>query len=505
MTSSISQSTNSFAGAEPPTRISRWRRLPEDPAVHLLTLLFVFTLPALLFLRNFYMNDPDFGWHLRAGEWILSHHAVPRTDPFSTYGAGKPWCDYSWLFDIFFALLYRTFGLVGFALLEVIARVTIPALIYRLARSLSLNFWLSAFATALAAYSMSSIYAPRPGMFTIAFLAIELQLLLSVLLKGGFSRLLWLPPLFLVWASIHIQFVHGLIVLAIFAGEPILNFLVRYKPQVPALPLKSLWIFLGSVLATLLTPYGWQVYSTIFLYARQKHIYESITEMLPMNFREPFHFAFLLLVFGAAVALGWSRNLRPIYLLLFAFSLAIGFRSIKDIWLPAIISVGLIAVCLPSAVNAAAKPPGLTRRNQLALAICVVAVIAVAWRRYDLSNSWVDMGLAGRFPEAAVRFVEKNHLPGPLYNDFTSGGFLIWRMPSIPVSMDGRTNVHGDDRVKAYSDALRGLPGWEKDPELEQANLIIWTAKSPLPALLRCDPRFKQVFADPQAVVFVRR
>jgi hypothetical protein len=115
------------------------------------------------------------------------------------------------------------------------------------------------------------------------------------------------------------------------------------------------------------------------------------------------------------------------------------------------------------------------------------------------------MGLAGRYPEAAVRYVEKNHLKGPLYNDFTSGGFLIWRLPSIPVSMDGRTNVHGDERVRHYTNALKGIPGWEKDQDLAKANLIIWTANSPLPALLRCDPRFKEVYEDPQAVVFVRK
>jgi hypothetical protein len=71
--------------------------------------------------------------------------------------------------------------------------------------------------------------------------------------------------------------------------------------------------------------------------------------------------------------------------------------------------------------------------------------------------------------------------------------------------MDGRTNVHGDDRVRSYHDSLVGKPGWEKDPDLARANLIIWPAKSPLAGLLRCDARFKQVFEDPQAVVFTRR
>ena len=477
----------------------------DSVSIKFLVLLVVFTFPAVFYLHNFRMTDPDFGWHLRAGQWILSHRGVPLTDPFSSYGAGKPWCDYSWLFDVFFALLYRVFGLLGFAILEVAVRLAIPVSIYRLARSLTLGFWPAVLATALAAYSFTSIYAPRPGMFTVLFFIIELQLLFSALLNQRFSLLLWLPPIFLLWASIHIQFVHGLIVFAMFVFERPLHFVLRLKPIEPALPTKSVWIWLASILATLITPYLGHLYSTVFLYAGQKHIYESISEMLAISFREPFHFGFPVLALAAAVALGWSRNLRPLYLLLLGFSLVLGFRSIKDAWLLAVVSVALLGVSLPTKQDISAKSDVLTTKNRVALAICVVAVLAVAWRRYDINASWIEMSLAGRYPEAAVRYVEAHHLAGPLYNDFSSGGYLIWRLPSIPVSMDGRTNVHGDDRVKAYADALRGLPGWENDPDLARANLIIWPSKSPLAGLLRCDSRFRQVYVDPQAVVFVRR
>jgi hypothetical protein len=505
MTPPAPQTTHNAPEKEHSPRASRWERLRENETIRFAALLIVFTFPALLFLRNFYVSDPDFGWHLRAGEWILAHHGVPYTDPFSMYGADKPWYDYSWLFDIIFALIYRAFGLAGFALLEVAFRVAIPAILFRMARKLELGFWPAAVSAALAAYSISSIYAPRPGMFTILYFAIEMELLLNAVLRGKFSRMYWLIPLFAVWASVHIQFIHGLIVLVLFAGEPILNFVVRYKPEPAALPAKSWRVVAASFLATLATPYGWHIYSTVFLYARQKHIYETIVEMLPMNFREPHHFVLVFLAFAAVCAIGWSRKLRPLYLALFAFAAILGFRTIKDTWLLAVVSVALLAVSLRKSASDLQPTSTMAAKNKLALAACIVAVMAVAWRRYDVSNSWIEMGLAGSFPEAAVRYVEKNHLEGPLYNDFTSGGFLIWRLPSIKVSMDGRTNVHGDERTKSYTNALKGIPGWENDPDLAQAKLIIWTAKSPLPALLRCDPRFKQVFADPQAAVFVRK
>ena len=60
--------------------------------------------------------DPDIWWHLRTGQWIVEHAAVPRTDPFSTFGQDKPWIAYSWLFEVLVYGLYRGLGLAGIVL-----------------------------------------------------------------------------------------------------------------------------------------------------------------------------------------------------------------------------------------------------------------------------------------------------------------------------------------------------------------------------------------------------
>ena len=42
-------------------------------------------------------NDGDTYWHIRAGEWMLAHHAVLRTDVFSYTRPGAPWHTQEWL------------------------------------------------------------------------------------------------------------------------------------------------------------------------------------------------------------------------------------------------------------------------------------------------------------------------------------------------------------------------------------------------------------------------
>jgi len=132
-----------------------------------------------------------------------------------------------------------------------------------------------------------------------------------------------------------------------------------------------------------------------------------------------------------------------------------------------------------------------------------LAVLLLAYRNNDVSNDWIAMQVAGSFPEASVGYIEKHHLPGPLYNDFTWGGYLIWRLPQLRVANDGRTNVHGDARVEQDAKVWNGKPGWDLDPELAAANLIVADKKYALTELLRRDGRFRLVFEDKDATVFV--
>lgn len=61
--------------------------------------------------------DSDIWWHLRAGTWILEHHAIPRVDPFTFGSIGRPWIDLHWLFQLALVSAYRVGGVAGLILL----------------------------------------------------------------------------------------------------------------------------------------------------------------------------------------------------------------------------------------------------------------------------------------------------------------------------------------------------------------------------------------------------
>jgi hypothetical protein len=73
----------------------------------------------------------------------------------------------------------------------------------------------------------------------------------------------------------------------------------------------------------------------------------------------------------------------------------------------------------------------------------------------------------------------------------------------LPVAVDGRTNLHGDERIASSVATWEGRTAWEKNPELLRARLIIAQAGKPLTYLIRGNPRYRLVYEDSTAAVFV--
>lgn len=79
------------------------------------------------------LSDPNTGVHVRTGEWILVHHAVPREDLFSFSIQGQAWCDWEWLSDVMYALLHRWNALAAIVTVSLAVLCLMSAIIYRTA------------------------------------------------------------------------------------------------------------------------------------------------------------------------------------------------------------------------------------------------------------------------------------------------------------------------------------------------------------------------------------
>jgi len=57
------------------------------------------------------LQDSNTGYHIRTGDFILQHKALPRGDIFSFTKPGQPWFAWEWLCAVLFSLAYSIAGM----------------------------------------------------------------------------------------------------------------------------------------------------------------------------------------------------------------------------------------------------------------------------------------------------------------------------------------------------------------------------------------------------------
>ncbi len=437
------------------------------------------------------LDDPDFWWHLRAGDWTVAHGAVPDAELFSANHASPRWVAYSWLYDLALALLHARFGLLAEVLLAVALALAIAGCLHSLLLRLSARPPVAALSTLVGVLAMARMTYGRSTMLTVLLAILEIRLLWEALVFGRRRALFLVPLVIAAWANVHVQFVYGLFVLGCFAAQAF----VERKERV-------LWIgvLAASVLATLANPYGLRIYEPFVLYLRQSAaIYDHIQELHAPGFRSLESWALLGIVLAAAWSVGRSGAKRPFLLLLAGVAAAIAFRSARDAWF-------VVATCLPVLAASLAREPAAeeARARPFLVAIGVAVFLACGAAQLDLSAAGLAARSATIFPASAAAWIESHRKPGPILNHYDWGGYLLWRLPAYPVSVDGRSYVYTADIFESSLALWRAEPGWESSPQLESAEVVIGKKTLPLTRLLEKDPRFERVYDDAIASVYVR-
>lgn len=452
------------------------------------------------------VDDPDLWWHLRTAQWILEHGYVPMVDSFSVYGMGKPWVAYSWLFEIILYGIHSTFGLVGIVIFTVAMSLLIALVMHGLIRRARLPSVIEITLMAAALASIKPVISPRSWLFSILFFAIELSVLLKVR-RSGKTILLWiLPLLFALWANFHIQFIYGLAVLGLFLAEGIFNRFYNSETQAEEPTGIALWPLFGVAtacfIAIFITPYHYHIFRPILEISTQNGVFSNVMELQALSFRSPADWLVLGLTLLTVFVLGWERKWQILPLLLFFMAVVLGFRARRDAWVIVVAALALIGELWK--IRTSDELFSFTKARIVGIAVAVLILTHLIGDYREINNNHLEQVVQKRFPAKAADFILSNRLPGPLFNSYDWGGYLIWRLPDLPVVIDNRSNVHGDQRIARLLSTWSGHKGWDTDPELLSSRLVVSESWRPLMSLLRSDERFKLVYEDSTAAVFVR-
>ena len=112
-------------------------------------------------------GNTDLWWPLGTGEWIIQHHRLPATDPFSRYDASKTWVAYNWLFEVALDWCYRLLGFPGTAVFMVAIAYASGWVLFPAIRKRMGGFAGSIALTALGLLLMLALSRVRPWLFSV--------------------------------------------------------------------------------------------------------------------------------------------------------------------------------------------------------------------------------------------------------------------------------------------------------------------------------------------------
>jgi len=414
---------------------------------------------------------------------------------------------------VLLALAYKFTGLRAIPLLLMVCKVGLALATFRLALAGGASAWIAAILSVVAQYVLTDLQPP--AVISIIFFAIELSLLVRSRQTGNTSILFWLPPLFLLWANLHIQFVSGLVLLGLFLLALVVEHVLRgfsgrlLSDRILPLPLASVGVAAAiSVLCTCASPYTVHLFPDFGTMLYSPTSFQFGAEMRAMKFRSPQEYALMLLVMAAFFALGKKHAIDMFKLILLVTATLLAFRIQRDSWYVVLAAVAIVADGFRIGKDNKESASSSYHLEFALATVLAIAIVAIASFRLPDQNV-LRAKISEHWPVKACDYISANRLPAPLFSEYAWGGFLIWYLPQYPVAVDSRVDLYGNDLVEKHFKVVGGTDRLETDPSFVSAHTLLLEQHSAmadalikLPAL---SSQFQLLYSDDIAAIFVRR
>jgi hypothetical protein len=450
-------------------------------------LLLIFCLALLLVTIFVFLpprgGDNDIWWHLKYGEhfvqnftWYIDHSA------FSWTPSSPDWKYVTWIGSSLLYLVYAAAGFPGLfifhSFLMILTLGTYLLYIRLINKPLSVS---DIFCMLLVALSSHSVYI-KPDSFTTLFFALTVFIYFYSKTAQK-SIFLWNVPLYLIWVNTHGGFVIGLLFISIVFFAELVNFyLIKSAPlSRESIRYFALGVFL-SFAVLVINPYGLQyitsIFHDLFISDYMEHAGDLYAFMSIWKHLSP---ASIYINFSAEA---WRLIAAMAILLL---TCAHSYSKVKRIDM-AVIAVNIIFFLAAMSTIRSAKffpiiwlfsiafiihpiETHMPRKKLTSVSLVLILLFSLVHVKSVLTinncNSWFGSGFVNSWlPEKEARFIKDHKLPAPIFNDYLTGGYMIWSMyPEYKVFLDPR---YGPFTKEVRSDWF----GLAESPTVEKITLL---------------------------------
>lgn len=464
-------------------------------------------------LMNPVFYDPDFYWHLKTGEYIVSHLSIPSTDPFSYTAAGKPWVAHEWLTELILYSVNRFWGFLGIRIMVAGLLCMAFLVLFRFARKLVLDDTRALILNLVFFAPLMPYGSPRPQIFSFLFFALLLCILLEYKYFGSTRKFIAIPFLMLAWVNLHGAYIVGFALMVIFTAMEWIRYRVAAKSGNTSMPglRKLIIIIFLSALFTNINPHGVNVWIHPFYLMSMEASKSVIAEWQSPNFHIAYYQYYLILILGYFVALSQSRKKPDITeCVIPALFILAGMVSQRHLPLTCFTLLAFAAafysrIAWPTITFTKAgrrRSKAETTTKQINPAFIPVLnlglIVAVATATFTSGTTRRNEEQINKFlPIKAAEYVLEHNLIGNMFNDYGDGGYLIYRLnPKRKVFIDGRADMYGDSFIKEYLEISNGAPGWKEKFDKLAIDYVICGKATPLRQLLLANGSFDEVYND---------
>lgn len=440
---------------------------------------------AVFFIKALSFLDPDFGWHLTMGNYILSN-GIPKTDPFSYTMPSYPFVDHEWLTNVYVASVYPRIGFVGLSLIFsliafaaiVIALTDLNSEVIRIKWTKNVESLVKVFLVLVGLGAVFPFFGIRPQ--------IQSWLFLSILLRMSLDLKIWMkwryiiPALFLIWVNLHGSYALGILIL-------ILVLVFRFI-RTKKLSIMNLTIVLLSIVATFVNPYKTRVWWEVWMQITDTKLRWSVNEWNPAFLTLQIFFVFIV-PFSLIFLWKYRKKFHLEEKALYIFLLLMGLGSARHIPLWLIFTLPLLMRSFYYFYQDLEKIKYGHERLHKALNIIIALVIVM----FFVDNAGSLFGKARItedtfYPAKAVGFIKDKKVDGNIFSDYGWGGYLIWKYPEKKVFIDGRMPSWRWDKnnfkesnyaMEEYTSLLRGKVNYNEVFEKYEISVVLLPKPTP--------------------------
>ncbi len=449
----------------------------------------------LLLLTPHPLTDPDFGWHLRSGEIIITNLQIPDQDWFSFTMPNFSWVNHEWLQDTIVATLFSTLGFTGVRLWYACLGILFLVVVFPPSNFPTKD--LSAISWFIGASLLIHLGEYRPQIVTAIFFALTYKIIFV-----GKTKYWQLPLLFFLWANLHAGFPIGflLVLLGLFR-----NTVERTGKK--DLVLLSIY-FVLSIVVTFINPYGYLLYSEIFRTILDFNSHAYISEWQNFITGQPFkdELLIILMVLAGLFIYTTRKRITNTGKVIFGVFVVLSCLSRRnEIFLLAVLSIEFLKN--KSLVNSISQRISKFFVNSLAFTAAILVFVVSLFTGFLTPNTLPPI-IINRYPAQALKNTKVEIYRGNIFNSYHWGGFLLYAIPDIKTFIDGRM-LHWSDKqgkiFEIYRSISQAKEGFEDKLDSYRIDTIIIQSNSPLSRALFNNPaKWKKIFGDDVSTVYIR-